>query len=427
MSYDFADVLGFAGGFACGATLSGLRLVAKREEKGGFGAPLMEANRVFLGDEWRTQIGEPEEWEPVDVPIVLGNPPCSGFSSMTYGTGKSHGIHAPINKCMWNMWGYAGRVKPHAVVMESVTNAYRQGLPLMRALVEDLEHKTQKKYFTTHVIQDNLSLGGCTRRKRYFLVATQVPFGVERADLVTLPTLEDAIGDLVNLDITWEPQQLTLPASWWSMGMRSPDGVVDGHMVPANLFTKRIMDVAGPGGVAWNEGESVVDAMRRYYEERGDLPDSWKYHSPGPNASPLTRDKQLIERDFDGGGFSKPLCWPWDKPGRVINGAGPYQLWHRDGRFATHREVARILGFPDAWVVGSARAARGLHSFWGKGTSVAPAHWVTTWLRRSLDGEPGSVIGEPQEDGSRVIDVSKDWQRVDRLKSHAVQLANSVV
>ncbi len=166
----------------------------------------------------------------------------------------------------------------------------------------------------------------------------------------------------------------------------------------------------------WLPGESEERIPQRYYEHFGRLPDSWCYGSPG---KVLTRDKQLIERGWKTGGFSQTRYWPWDKPGRVINGAGPHMVWHPDMRQATHREVARLMGFPDSWLIGTAKDSRSLHAFWGKGSSVAPAQWVMTWLKASLDGDPGSLRGEPQDDGSHLIDVTADWKPVAQRQARA--------
>jgi site-specific DNA-cytosine methylase len=147
--------------------------------------------------------------------------------------------------------------------------------------------------------------------------------------------------------------------------------------------------------------------MRRYYQTNGDLPESLMYISP---TKTTTRGDQLIALDFKTGGFSKPKRWPWDQPGRVINGAGPHMVWHPNGRFITHRETARLLGFPDSWVTGSASTHKNLNMFWGKGTSVHPAHWVMEWVKNSMEGNPGSNVGEELDAGDRLIDVSMDYK-----------------
>ena len=118
MTVQFLDVQGFAGGFTCGAVQAGLELVGKRELPGGFGAPSCEANRHILGTKWRTQVGPWDEWTPMKVPAVLGNPPCSGFSLMS--RKEWRGADSPANACMHALIEYAGLCDPEIVAFESV-------------------------------------------------------------------------------------------------------------------------------------------------------------------------------------------------------------------------------------------------------------------------------------------------------------------
>lgn len=70
--------MGFAGGFTLGMTQAGFKLVGKRELPGGFGVVNCERNRHLLGDNWKSQVSTPEQWEVVDgTDVVFGNPPCS--------------------------------------------------------------------------------------------------------------------------------------------------------------------------------------------------------------------------------------------------------------------------------------------------------------------------------------------------------------
>jgi site-specific DNA-cytosine methylase len=391
-----------------GATQAGLRLVGKLEKPGGFGLPLMEANRRYLGSDWQAQVGDPETWQPVKADVIVGTPPCAAFSGMSVGTPK-HGVHSEINNCMRDLINYAVTVKPAAVIMESVAQAYSQGITLMRELAETLSTGTGLPYRTTHVLQNNWTLGGATKRRRYFLVLTPVPFGVEFEPVEQRATLNDAIGDLRDQPLGWEARPYEMRPTWWSAYWRSHDNTVDGHALPINgqAYQARIADLVAK--VPWHVGDTEIEVLKRYYETEGELPESWRYDGRGSRSglNHLTRDKQLIEKNFEAGGFSRPRHWPWYEPGRVINGAGPFMIWHPNNRFATHREVARLMGFPDDYLIEPLRDNPALGAYWGKGTSVAPAKWICEWVKRSLDGEPGSLVGERQEDGSRLIDVSK--------------------
>lgn len=412
MTYTFLDCQGFAGGFACGATLAGFKLVGKQENAKGFGAAMMDVNRAFLGDEWQLQACDPAEWEPVRAHAVFGNPPCAAFSNFSAGT-SAYGMDSKINDCMWDLHRYAARVRPHVVIMESVAQAFSKGLPLMSQLSDALRRESGLAYRTTHVIQDNYSVGGCTLRRRYFLVNSLVPFGVERYEHAWLPTVSDAISDLADLSISWDGQPYQSSPTWWSHQLRSATGQVDGHDVISVPNMARLAALQR-APVRWEPGDRETEMLKKYYDEFGHLPDEYRYQSHAGHTRHLTRDKHLIDRGLETGGYGQTRYWPWDQPGRVITGHGPYQVRHPHNRPYTHRETARILGFPDDWVCGPLRHVKGMHQYWGKGTSVHPALWITSWARESLDCDPGSIQGEVLPDGSRLIDVSADWKTAAR-------------
>jgi site-specific DNA-cytosine methylase len=409
--YQFVDCEGFAGGFSVGATLAGLKLVGKCENSQGFGVAIMEANRAFLGDAWKTQMCDPDDWVPVKADAVLGNPPCSGFSLFSAGTSVGVGISSPINECMWQFHRYAAKVRPAVVIMESVGQAFSVGQTLMHELSEDLRRRSGLAYRTTHVLQDNFSVGGCTLRRRYFLINSIVPFGVERHIPTWLPTVGDALSDLRDLTIQWDPQRYQSPPTWWSAPLRSKTGFVDGHDVITAPNMARLAALQ-TDEVRWEPGDRESEMLKRYYERYGELPVEYRYQSHASHTRHLTRDKHLIDRGLETGGFGQTKYWDWQKPGRVITGHGPYQVRHPDNRSLTSRETARIMGYPDDWLCGTPemRVNKQMNQGWGKGVSVAPAKWITTWIRNSLDGNPGSETGSLLPDGSHLIDVSAAWK-----------------
>lgn len=409
MTYKFIDCMGFAGAMSVAATQVGMRLVNKVERPGGFGLPLMDVNRAFLGEDWSYQVGDPAtDWEPFTADVVVGTPPCAAFSGMTFGTTK-HGIDSDINDCMWDLVRYAARVKPQVLVMESVSQAYTKGLPLMRRLTAELNDRTSLRYRATHVLQNNLSVGGCTNRKRYFLVLSRVPFGVARPRPTRVANLADALGDLISQPLTWGDEPYWDEATWWSEPHRRTDGRVDGHQLRENAFTRRLADIHA--GAGWGPGEREGDVLKRHYELHGHLPESYQYPQPGGNG--LTRDKHLLERDFNPGGFNQTKRWNWNEPGRVLSGAGVYMVWHPNGRLITNREAARIMGFPDGYLIAPVKDDPQLSAYWGKGTSVAPARWLLTWVQESLNGVPGPEVGTPLlGSDDRLIDVSREWKQL---------------
>jgi len=387
--------MGFAGGFTLGTVQAGFELAGKIEMKGAFGAPNCLANRHLLGDKWELQEGDPSTWEHPggDVHYVFGNPPCSGFSLMS--SKGFRGVDSPINHCMWAFAAYVEKTKPLVAAFESVTQAFNQGRSLMEGLYEKLIANTGLPYQLYHVKHNNLALGGCAIRQRYFWVVARIPFGVEHPELRATPTLWDAIGDLEDLGTTWEAQPYRRPASWWAQPARSESGAVDGHFWHKTPEFGRALDLLPQAG-PWGTREIISTVARRHYQKTGTLPESWGF-----------KIDKLVESDFKMG-FHQLIRWDGAQPSRVITGGGMMQVMHptRD-RLLTHREVARIMGFPDDWRVRPLRGRSNLRLTWGKGIPVGSGRWLSTWVRRSIYGTPGSITGSQDDKIGTVIDVTQ--------------------
>lgn len=391
MGYAAVDCMGFAGGFTLGVVQAGFDLAGKRELPGGFGVASCEANRHLLGTRWTAEACDPAEWTvpPGGADVVFGNPPCSGFSVMS--SREFRGADSKINFCMWEFIGYVARVRPRVAVFESVQQARNRpdGLDLMRRLRRHLEDLTGDEWNLTHVRHNAYVVGGAAERRRYFWVASRVPFGVDVPRVTRFPTLREVIGDLVNLGDTWQPQPYRCPPTWWSAPRRSPDGTVDGHRVHRTPLTSRVADLLR--GVPWNPRESISTVARRYRETHGKLPVSF-----------ATTEAKILANEFRMG-FTTPVRWDGDRPARVITGGSLVMVIHPDlDRMITHREAARVLGFPDDWLVEPLRATSGLTMTWGKGITVDCGRWIADCVRRALDGEPdphrGELIGEREWD-----------------------------
>ena len=367
-------------------------LVGKRELPGGFGLPNCEANRELLGDKWVAEVGPGETWSAVSADVVFGNPPCSGFSVMT--DKRWRGVDAKVNACMWSFSDYVAKVRPTISIMESVRVAYTTGRPLMQELRANVEAKTGLRYDVYHVFQNAIDLGGAAYRPRYFFVMSQIPFGVEFPK-ITRPVLRDTIADLEGLAETWESQPYLRPPTWWSKTARSDTGVLDGHVGVRSPYVKRGLELNDR--IDWPQGWAVGKVLKRYYEDHGDLPPSW-----------MPQLDKLLGKEFFMG-FTTMVRWREDRPARVITGAALQSVLHPWlSRTITHREAARIMGFPDDWKIKPMRT-NGLQATWGKGITVQCGKWIGDWTRRSLDGEPGDITG--QEVGDREFFISASPQR----------------
>lgn len=381
--YSAVDVLGFAGGMTLGIVQSGLKLVAKRELPGGFGVANCEANRHLLGNDWRAEACDPSEWTIADAEVVFGNPPCSGFSPMT--DNKHRGIDSKINQCMWQFTAYASYVKPQIIVMESVRQAYTIGRPLMQRLRAALEKRTGLRYEQYHVMQDALDLGGAARRPRYFMVLSQVPFGVEYPILTRVPRLRDVWEDLRNHPLTWESQPYRRTPTWYAERYRVGQ-TFDGHQVHKGLPIERALDLywLAQSNGGWPQGWSIGRVAEKCYDELGRLPDSWEHMIP----------KLLSKKPRFHMGFASITRWDANKFGRVIMGSALDMVLHPwEPRTITHREAARVMGFPDNWNIWPLRKNAGLRATWGKGVSVQCGRWIGDQVIAALDGHPASFHG----------------------------------
>lgn len=365
------DCQSFAGGMALGTVRAGFELVAKCERKGGFGVVPMDTNRHLLGSDWTIHI---EDWPTIKkVDYVFGNPPCSGFSAFT--NKEYRGVDAKVNECMWLFVRYAAQLKAPVIAFESVTPAYRKGVSLMHALHDELEELTGKKYFLQHVLHNNYFLGGVGWRPRYFWVASRKPIDFTAPSLSRLPTLRDAISDLEGLKNTPAPQKIRKrKAAWWAE--KREDGLVDGHTWHESPIHERIDALLE--SETWEQGEALTTVMRRYYERHGEFPGNH-------NKDLMSR---VLAKDF-AHGFTWPIRWTYDMPARVINGGSMVLSYHpTENRFFSHRECARIMGFPDEWLIQPAllRESR-LRSMWGKGISVGSGQWLAENVYAHLSGE----------------------------------------
>jgi len=390
------DVQGFAGGFTLGMVQAGFTLVSKCEMKGAFGAANCEANRHLLGNKWDLQVGPQESWENRGAEVQFGNPPCSAFSPLS---AKSfRGMNSPIAHCMWAESQYAARAMPYVMIFESVQQAYNQGLPMMRDIRTWLEHESKTKWELYHVLHNNAGLGGASIRKRYFYVVSRIPFGVDEPHITRVPVLKDVLGDLMGLGQTWEAQAYRRQPSWWAKPMRSKLNVVDGHIGRNNAVdVLRVLQLLD--AVPWGEGEVVGQVAKRYYEQYGELPDLW------------TNTQKWVDKDWQMG-FHQPIKMKWDKMARVITGAVLHKNIHpRENRFLTHREAARIQGFPDDWNIRPLRGVSGLSATWGKGIPVQAGKWIGTAIKNALDDNPQEYQGELIGEREHVIDWTNTYRK----------------
>lgn len=408
MTHRAVDCQGLAGAFTLGTVRAGFDLVGKLELPGGFGVDPCEDNRHLLGEGWESEVGSWSEWTPQnDIRYVFGNPPCAGFSLMNASTGSNaRGPKSKINDCMWAFAHYASRVNngagPEFAVFESVQQAYNSGRELMQDLRDLMEEKTNTKYRLTNVLMSGATVGAAAVRKRYFWVCHREPFGVD-VEPRTPATYRDAIWDLASprLELSWEEQRHKRNPTDWQLehGIRTEQrGYFTAHL-PMSDKTTASMSYRRHNALLpwWKPGMNFESALQAAYEELGRAPEPWP-------------EDTHPEDNF---GWNNPRRIAWDQQGYVITGGGASSFIHPEqDRWLTIRELARIQGFPDSWSFNTAGGNKvNQSSAWiGKGVPVQSGQWLSTWVRRSLDGEPGERTGEKIGDDEYLINVTHEYK-----------------
>lgn len=396
----FASVQGLGAGMELGIIQSGFELV-HRTGSLDLGAPVVEANRKLYGWEWDSNFtDDPKRLKQVDVPFVSSNAPCSGWSTLT---AKQHrGEGAKVLACTDEVFTFAAvqRRLPQVVAIESVQQAFSLGRPYFRRKRDELEERTGEKWDLVWLFQSNQALGGASVRRRVFITYTRIPFGVEYAQPSRIARFGDAVRDLEGLELTATQQPYRRPPTWWSTSRRAADGV-DGHFNHPRWNTEfaRLIEMSEDAGLRWRPGERLEDVLRRVWAARGDLPHEWKrnLHKHLPKGFAL--------------GINQTSCWDPSALGRVVTGAGPMMSVHwSEPRLLTYREVFRLQGFTDTYRLWPVRSYNKLALVAGKGVPVDAGRWLGEWVKRAVDGDPGTVRGELLGDRERKIDITHSWK-----------------
>lgn len=383
----FVDFNGLAGFMSLGFVQNGFEMV-HRTGTLDFGNAMIDGNRHLVGDGWDTSFSaEEEHWRQFPgVEVVMGLPPCSGWSCWTGPSNR--GPDAKAHEHTKAFMRYVGRAQPQVAVFECVQQAYTQGREVMQKYREMVEDVSGLRYDLHHVKMNNLQVGGFSYRPRYFWVAVRegMSFGTEYDWPGKVPSLMDTIGDLKDLPQTWENQPYRHDRTHWVQRLESQSGVVDGHIGLANVHNERIgemFEYLAKDDQDWDWGEGLSHALKKIYDVRGELPPLWS-----------NKQEKIIERKFDMG-FSLPYRWAGNAWANVLTGGALDLVVHPTRpRCITHREAARIQGLPDDWRIKPARDYSPMRDAWGKAVSVDAGRWIGRWVKASLEGTPGAVPGE---------------------------------
>lgn len=404
---------GFGGAYAVALQKVGIDLEVVLEP-GGFGLPVVLANREklgFFGPHHTTPKSESHNpnFPTYDADILLGNPPCSGFSGLNTSPKKDgynfRGVHSPINQCMWDIVKYAAKMNggrgPKICVFESVQQAGKLGRPLMQELVKFLREETGEPYVLHHIFMSGATVGAAQMRRRYFFVASKIPFGITSPVVERVCTYEDSIGDLIGLKLQRAPQPYVEPPTWWveKHDLRSPDGMVGDFIHPDNNWARRMTNLIPYWERDWTQREALDNAMNNH----GVMPERWEDRD---------HEKEFFGRHFSGCRRISP-----NAVGRVITGGGATSLVHySEDRLLTVREGARLMGFPD-WFRWDAVSPQRAGAYLGKQVPVQSWQWMLGHIKNAIEGNPGKWTGTaidpyPHDIPELLFDVTRDYKRV---------------
>lgn len=191
----------FAGAFTIGVREAGFEVEAHLEGN-SYGVDSARANfpglPVFVGD-WPI---EDLAANPPD--LVYCNPPCALFSTMGRATTRGPGSWRNDERlqCWKDCFLLLERVRPRALAIESVTQAYGTG----REFIDELTRwALAYGYCVTHLLLDAAYLGIPQHRQRFFFIAHEPGrFFPQVPDFDRVPTVGEALA-LVPYDADREP------------------------------------------------------------------------------------------------------------------------------------------------------------------------------------------------------------------------------
>ncbi len=399
---NFIDCNGLAGFMSLGFVNSGFDM-SLRTGTLDFGNPVAQANRKHLGDNWESHFSDdPEDWPTQEADVVLGCPPCSGWS--LWSGPANRGPDAKAHEHTRAFMKYAAKIQPKMIIFECVQQAYTQGRNVMVQYRDMVEELSGKKYDLYHVKHNNLQVGGFSYRMRYFWVAVEqgMPFGAHVETPAELPTMMNVIGDLERLEITWDKQPYCSEGTKFVSHLRNQSGLVDGHVNKDNLESQRIKEIFDIiGNEGWEQMMPLNEALKLAVEKNGDkFPQSWS-----------NKEEKIRDNDFYMG-FSLPARWDANSHCHVLTGSALEHVVHpTQPRRITHREAARIQGLPDDWEFASIKGYSALGSTWGKAVAVQAATWIGEAARAALSGQPSGPSGELIGDREYLLDTDRGFSR----------------
>lgn len=298
-----------------------------------------------------------------DVQVVFGNPRCTGFSALGHGCSEdAHGAWAKPTVDIRQLCEVADLVQPPVWGFESVQQCGTVG----RDLIQWIYERFKERYRLAELYHNAAQFGSSQHRRRVFMMfydrELEPPFeeltesclwrGAHR-------TVYDVIGDLRDVPTVELPSDFSYPTT---LGEAIAVGL------PLNHWHKHGRDRYFQAAVETTlEGHSLNGVPEEVLEQAG--------------------YEDLAEKKAVGTSFS------WHAPRRLHRDRSCPVVYSASGKFLhpelpralTVRELARLMGCPDSWVVLGPDPIAQL----GKGVTVEVGRWLGRLFRATLEGHRG--------------------------------------
>lgn len=253
--YTVLDLFCGCGGISCGFALAGFDIVG--------GIDFNEAATVTFKHNFpkakvrctdiMTVADEDIIRDYKDVDVIVGGPPCQGFSSANRWQKE---LEDPRNKLFFEYIRFVKILKPKVVMIENVMGILTRDNGYARERINTI--LSEEGYILNMTILDASDYGVPQNRKRAVFVGIKKDFLNEKFDFEKLikkdkVTVEDAIGELYVFEKT-SSELMKLeekPSTPYRKYLRRKDNVVSEHEAryPAEIVQQRISHV--PQGGNW--------------------------------------------------------------------------------------------------------------------------------------------------------------------------------
>lgn len=251
---------------------------------------------------------------PVD--IIIGGPPCQGFSSANRYQKKNAD---PRNKLFFQFVKFVDAIKPKAIVIENVRGIITKDNGYAKEKIYEIFEK--RGYKVNHMVLDASDYGVPQKRLRNFFVILQNEIfdfnNIKKGHSVV--TVKNAIGELYNLENNREDIKSIhiAPSSAYRRYLRGKKDLIFNHDIryPAPQVQRRISFV--PPGGNWKDVPQKL----------------WPTNRNNRHSSAYKRlDENLVSVTIDTGNNHSNYFHP------------------KYNRIPTVREAARLQSFPDDFI-----------------------------------------------------------------------------